>query len=73
MYAVFDFLRYYESEVFKEEYPSGVPFSGVELGQWFLGIGSILLAIVVVFWGFVAANKLWPIKGKSKTTSGCCK
>jgi len=28
----------------------------------------VLLALVIVFWAFVAANKIWPIK-RSKTNN----
>jgi len=34
----------------------------LELGFFFFQVTSIWLSIVLVFWAFVAANKLWPIK-----------
>ena len=32
-------------------------------------LASVWLAIVIAFWAFVAANKLWPVKGKKNEKS----
>lgn len=66
VYAMLNFMKSQEAElnIYENYFPKGPPFSNVKLSQGFLLIGGISLAIVVFFWAFVAANKLWPIKDR---------
>ena len=66
LYAILDVMRDLDAELHKAEWPGGSPFPGFELAKWFLSIGNIWLMIVIAFWAFVAACKLWPIKKKEE-------
>ena len=46
--------------------------SGVNLqiGGGLISIGLLWLALVIAFWAFVAANRLWPIKCKETKPEG---
>jgi hypothetical protein len=68
--VVLDILELQENELVKSDYgfQNGWDFSASEFAQWVLPIVMVLLALVIVFWAFVAANKIWPIK-RSKTNN----
>ena len=63
---VLNFLQIQETILFDKLYPNGWSFSYIKISESALTLVSVLLAITVVFWAFLAANKLWPIKGKPK-------
>jgi len=45
----------------------------LDMSFFFFQTASIWFGIVVAFWAFVAANKLWPIKGtKNKKMKNNC-
>ncbi len=61
------FLEIQEKFLIEKEYGNGAcSFSYMEISIGFFIIMAILLAVTVISWAFVAANKLWPIKGNSK-------
>lgn len=64
--ALLDFMKLQEHELVKADWPQGAPFSYVDLAEWFLMIAATTMTILVAFWAFVAANKLWPIRKKPK-------
>jgi len=39
---------------------------GFKMAEMFFDLAIILLTATTMFWAFVLANKLWPIKGRSK-------
>jgi hypothetical protein len=43
---------------------SGDSGFNLQMSTGLLNIGLIWLALVIGFWAFVLANKLWPIRGK---------
>jgi hypothetical protein len=43
-------------------------FSYSDLSETFLRLAAFLLMLTIFFWTFVAANRLWPIKGKDNKT-----
>ena len=53
-------------ETLSENYPFWASISPFSISLLFVEIGVILLGVAIVFWAFVAANKLWPIKAKPK-------
>jgi hypothetical protein len=63
IHALLHFFWLLEADRGNGQYPLP-PFSMVVLSQWFLVIAEILLLVALFFWGFIAANKLWPIKRK---------
>ena len=66
---IYNYMRAGEIELFKVDYPTGPPYSYIKISQSFLSIAEFLLIITIFFWAFVAANRLWPIKGKKKGSS----
>jgi hypothetical protein len=64
---VLDFLKIQEDEWATKElgFTTEVPFSMAELIRIFWNAGLLFLSMSIIFWAFVAANKLWPIKKQS--------
>ena len=60
MLALF-FLEKQEAELLNDS-----SFSSCAESQRLLGMAVGLVIPVIVFWAFVTANKLWPLKGKEK-------
>ena len=59
------FLRIQEEILFDKEYEVW-SFSYMEFSKNAFDLMVILLVVTVICWAFVAANKLWPIKGNPK-------
>ena len=69
LHALYSLFERQETELVKDVYPDGPPFSMVELSQWFLVISEMLLIVFVFFWTFVVCNKLWPLRREAKPKS----
>lgn len=69
--AVLDVMALQEADLAKTHFgfEKGGYFSAIELAQWILPVGAILLTVVVAFWAFVAANRIWPIERKQTKNS----
>ena len=59
------FLEVREPDILNLD-PEMISFSYVQLSRHLFIVSTIILFIAVFFWAFVAANRLWPIKGKDK-------
>jgi len=62
---ILDLLKKEERHLVNKLFPDSYNFSYIELSEWFLVIAEILLAIVILFWSFVATWKLMPPKKKN--------
>ena len=58
--------RFVDPSSIMDEYPFWISISPFTISSLYLRVAGIWLMVVIFFWAFVAANKLWPIKGKPK-------
>ena len=53
-----------DETLFSSNYPFLTSISPFVISQSFIEVSMIIFAIVLFFWTFIAANRLWPAKKK---------
>jgi len=56
-----------KNEQIKENYPFWISISPFGVSRNLMRVAILGLGIVIFFWAFVTANKLWPIKKKNSS------